>query len=44
MTKAASYLIWNSGFFAIRDFLLQNMAWMVSDSTGIEPKAAKKAA
>ncbi len=43
MTKAASYLIWNSGFFGIRDFLLANMAWMVSDSTGIEPKAAKKA-
>jgi hypothetical protein len=43
MTKAASYLIWNSGFFAVRDFLLGNMAWMVSDSTGIEPKAAKKA-
>ena len=43
MTKAASYLIWNSGFFGIRDYLLANMAWMVSDSTGIEPKAAKKA-
>jgi hypothetical protein len=43
MTKAASYLIWNSGFFGIRDYLLANMAWMASDSTGIEPKAAKKA-
>ena len=43
MTKAASYLIWNSGFFGIRDYLLANMQWMVSDSTGIEPKAAKKA-
>ena len=43
MTKAASYLIWNSGFFGIRDYLLANMTWMVSDSTGIEPKAAKKA-
>lgn len=43
MTKAASYLIWNSGFYGIRDYLLSNMTWMVSDSTGIEPKAARKA-
>jgi hypothetical protein len=43
MTKAASYLIWTSSFRAIRDYLLGNMAWMASDSTGIEPKAAKKA-
>jgi hypothetical protein len=43
MTKAASYLIWTSGFRAIRDYLLANMVWMASDSTGIEPRAAKKA-
>lgn len=43
MTKAASYLIWNSWFSGIRDYLLGNMAWMVSDSTGIAPNAAKKA-
>lgn len=43
MTKAASYLIWNSGFSGIRDYLLANMQWMVSDATGIAPKAAKKA-
>jgi hypothetical protein len=43
MTKAASYLIWSSSFRAIRDYLLTNMVWMASDSTGIEPKAAKKA-
>jgi len=43
MTKAASYLIWNDGFSGIRDYLLANMQWMVSDSTGIAPKAAKKA-
>ncbi|MFT3693934.1 MAG: hypothetical protein QM831_12385 [Kofleriaceae bacterium] len=42
MTKAASYLIWNDGFSGIRDFLLQNMTWMVSDSTGISPARAKK--
>ncbi|HEU0035851.1 MAG TPA: hypothetical protein VFQ53_34800 [Kofleriaceae bacterium] len=43
MTKAASYLIWLDGFSKIRDYLLQNMVWMVSDSTGIEPRIAKKA-
>ena len=43
MTKAASYLIWTSSFRAIRDYLLTNMVWMASDSTGIEPRAAKKA-
>jgi hypothetical protein len=43
MTKAASYLIWTSSFRAIRDYLLANMAWMASDSTGIEPKAAARA-
>ena len=43
MTKAASYLIWGSGFSAIRDYLLANMTWMASDSTGIAPRHAKKA-
>lgn len=43
MTKAASYLIWNSGFSGIQNFLLSNMQWMASDATGIAPKAAKKA-
>jgi hypothetical protein len=43
MTKAASYLLWNDGFTAIRDYLLANMVWMASDSTGIPPRFAKKA-
>jgi len=43
MTKAASYLIWNSYFSGIRDYLLANMAWMASDSTGIPPRFARKA-
>jgi hypothetical protein len=43
LTKAASYLIWNSGFSGIRDYLLANMVWMPSDSTGIPPRFAKKA-
>jgi hypothetical protein len=42
MTKAASYLIWNDGFSGVRDFLLNHMTWMVSDSTGIAPRYAKK--
>ena len=43
MTKAASYLLWNSYFSEIRDYLLANMVWMASDATGIPPKNAKKA-
>lgn len=43
MTKAASYLIWMGAFRSIRDYLLSNMVWMASDSTGIEPKAARRA-
>ncbi len=43
MTKAASYLIWNSAFSGIRDYLLANMVWMASDSTGIPPRFARKA-
>ena len=43
MTKAASYLIWDSGFSGIRNYLLANMVWMASDSTGIPPRAAAKA-
>ena len=43
MTKAASYLLWSDSFSEIRDFLLANMVWMASDSTGISPRFAKKA-
>lgn len=43
ITKAASYLLWSSGFSGIRDYLLANMVWMASDATGIPPKQAKKA-
>ena len=43
LTKAASFLIWNTGFSGIRDYLLQNMVWMASDATGIPPRWAKKA-
>ena len=43
MTKAASYLLHNKEFSEIRNYLLANMVWMVSDSTGIPPKYAQEA-
>ncbi len=43
ITKAASYLMWNSGFSMIRNYLLANMDFMLSDSTGIPPHYAQKA-
>jgi hypothetical protein len=43
LTKAASYLLWITGFSGIRDYLLANMDFMVSDSTGVPPRFARKA-
>jgi phosphoribosyl-AMP cyclohydrolase len=43
MTKAATYLLWSTAFSKVRDYLLQNMVWMVSDSTGVPPKVAAAA-
>ena len=43
ITKAASYLMWGSGFSKIRNYLLANMEFMLSDSTGIPPRYARKA-
>ena len=43
MTKAASYLLWRDNFSTIRDYLLKNMEFMVSDSTGVPPAFASKA-
>jgi hypothetical protein len=43
MTKAASYLLWRGDFSRIRGYLVENMAWMLSDSTGIPPFFARKA-
>ncbi len=43
MTKAASYLLWRDHFSTIRNFLLNHMEFMVSDSTGIPPVFATKA-
>ncbi len=43
MTKAASYCLWNPLFSRIRDYLLNNMVFMISDGTGIPPDEARKA-
>lgn len=43
MTKAASYLLWDDGFSALRSTLLRQMTLMVSDSTGIPPSIAARA-
>ena len=37
MTKAASYLLWRDAFSTVRDYLLANAVFMVSDSTGVPP-------
>ncbi|MFT3711783.1 MAG: hypothetical protein QM817_29445 [Archangium sp.] len=37
MTKAASYLLWRDAFSTVRDYLLANAVFMISDSTGIPP-------
>lgn len=42
MTKAASYLLWMKEFSEIRNYLLDNMDFMFSDSTGIPPFYAKR--
>lgn len=43
MTKAASYLLWRGNFSKVRDLLLSNMVFMISDSTGVPPTPARKA-
>jgi hypothetical protein len=43
MTKASSFLLWEPYFSTIRNFLLENMVWMISDATGPLPEHASKA-
>ncbi len=43
MTKAASYCLWNPAFSRIRNYLLSNMDFMISDATGIPPELATRA-
>jgi hypothetical protein len=35
--KGASYLLWNDEFSMFRGYLLDHLAWMVTDSTGVAP-------
>ena len=43
LVKGASYLLWRGDFALIRNYLLGNLAFMLSDSTGIPPSYAKQA-
>ncbi len=43
ITKAASFLLWYDDFSHIRTYLMSNLAWMVSDASGIPPSYAAKA-
>ena len=43
LIKAASYLLWFDNFSHIRSYLLDHGAWMISDSTGIQPSLARAA-
>lgn len=43
MTKAASFLLWYDDFANIRNYLLENIVWMVTDASGLPPSYASKA-
>jgi hypothetical protein len=43
MTKAASYLLSFDEFGTMRQYLIDHVAWMVSDSTGLAPSWGKPA-
>lgn len=43
LTKGASYLLWRGDFSLIRRYMLDHLAWMLSDSTGIPPQFAQRA-
>ncbi len=43
LVKGASYLLWTPGFSRIRGYILDHLAWMLSDSTGVPPKYARAA-
>jgi hypothetical protein len=43
LVKGASYLLQRPNFSRIRDYLLDHLAWMLSDSTGIPPTYARPA-
>ncbi|MBC7975133.1 MAG: hypothetical protein H7138_09125 [Myxococcales bacterium] len=43
MTKAASYLLTFGDFQTMRSYVIDHVAWMVSDTTGLPPSYGKKA-
>jgi hypothetical protein len=43
LTKGASYLLYRGDFSVIRGYMLEHLAWMLSDSTGIPPTFARRA-
>ena len=43
MTKAASFLLWFDEFSQVRTYLVDHLAWMLSDASGLPPKVAKAA-
>jgi len=43
LVKGASYLLWRGDFSRIREYILDHLKWMLSDSTGIPPKYARPA-
>lgn len=43
LVKGASYLLQRPQFSIVRDYLLDHLAWMLSDSTGIPPTYARPA-
>lgn len=43
LVKGASYLLWRKDFSRIRGYILDHLAWMLSDSTGVPPTYARSA-
>lgn len=43
LVKGASYLLYRGDFKVIRGYILDHLAWMLSDSTGVPPTFAKPA-
>jgi hypothetical protein len=43
LVKGAHYLLWTGDFEAMRKYILDHLAWMVSDSTGVPPTYAEPA-
>ncbi|HET9623502.1 MAG TPA: hypothetical protein VFP84_19150, partial [Kofleriaceae bacterium] len=43
LVKGASYLLYRGDFSTMRNYLLDHLAWMLSDSTGIPPTFARPA-